>query len=61
MMSDAQTIFREGWYALNTAQTGLAQTLADSMTPKFSIYYLRVSSRGQAERGGGDDEGVDKP
>ena len=48
--------------ALNTsAQTGFVQTLADSMTPKFAISYLRVSTRGQAERGGGADEGFSIP
>ena len=48
--------------ALNTtAQTGFMQTLADSMTPKFAVSYLRVSTRGQAERGGGADEGFSIP
>jgi DNA invertase Pin-like site-specific DNA recombinase len=37
------------------------QTLTDIMAPKFAISYLRVSSRGQAERGGGDDEGFSIP
>ena len=31
------------------------QSLADAMTPKFAVSYLRVSTRGQAERGGGAD------
>ena len=33
------------------------QALTESMTPKFAVSYLRVSTRGQAERGGGADEG----
>lgn len=27
--------------------------LTESMTPKFAVSYLRVSTHGQAERGGG--------
>ena len=38
-----------------------AQALMDSMTPKFAVSYLRVSTRGQAERGGGNDEGFSIP
>ena len=41
----------------NTAMANTAQALMDSMTPKFAVSYLRVSTRGQAERGGGHDEG----
>lgn len=37
------------------------QSLADAMTPKFAVSYLRVSTRGQAERGGGADEGFSIP
>ena len=37
------------------------QALANSMTPKFAVSYLRVSTRGQAERGGGADEGFSIP
>ena len=37
------------------------QTLAAGMTPKFAVSYLRVSTRGQAERGGGADEGFSIP
>lgn len=37
------------------------QALAASMTPKFAVSYLRVSTRGQAERGGGADEGFSIP
>ena len=39
----------------------MAQTLASAMTPKFAVSYLRVSTRGQAERGGGNDEGFSIP
>ena len=38
-----------------------AQAIAASMTPKFAVSYLRVSTRGQAERGGGNDEGFSIP
>ncbi|NBK77746.1 recombinase family protein [bacterium D16-76] len=31
------------------------------MSPKFAVSYLRVSTRGQAERGGGADEGFSIP
>nr|WP_325239671.1 recombinase family protein [uncultured Oscillibacter sp.] len=37
------------------------QAFAASMTPKFAVSYLRVSTRGQAERGGGADEGFSIP
>ncbi len=37
------------------------QALTASMTPKFAVSYLRVSTRGQAERGGGADEGFSIP
>lgn len=33
------------------------QGFMDDLTPKFAVSYLRVSTRGQAERGGGHDEG----
>ena len=42
-------------------QTGFMQAVADSMTPKFAISYLRVSDPRQAERGGGADEGFSIP
>lgn len=45
----------------NTAMANTAQALMDSMTPKFAVSYLRVSTRGQAERGGGNDEGFSIP
>lgn len=37
------------------------QTLTTSVMPKFAVSYLRVSTRGQAERGGGADEGFSIP
>ena len=51
-------------YSQNTAlaaPSGLMQAAADSMTPKFAVSYLRVSTAGQASRGGGDDEGFSIP
>ena len=39
----------------------MAQALTESMTPKLAVSYLRVSTRGQAERGGGHDEGFSIP
>ena len=42
-------------------QNNLVQSLTDSMTPKFAVSYLRVSTPGQASRGGGDDEGFSIP
>ena len=45
----------------NKAMANTAQALMDSMTPKFAVSYLRVSTRGQAERGGGHDEGFSIP
>ena len=37
------------------------QNMMTAMTPKFAVSYLRVSTRGQAERGGGEDEGFSIP
>ena len=38
------------------------QAISESIAPKkFAVSYLRVSSKGQAERGGGDDEGYSIP
>ena len=46
----------------NTAMmANAAQAFMESMTPKFAVSYLRVSTRGQAERGGGHDEGFSIP
>ena len=42
-------------------QNDFIQSLSNSMTPKFAVSYLRVSTRGQAERGGGADEGFSIP
>ena len=44
-----------------TTMANTAQALMESMTPKFAVSYLRVSTRGQAERGGGHDEGFSIP
>ena len=44
-----------------TTMADTAQALVNSMTPKFAVSYLRVSTRGQAERGGGHDEGFSIP
>ena len=38
-----------------------AGALGALLTPKVALSYLRVSSRGQAQRGGGDDEGFSIP
>ncbi len=38
-----------------------ATALANTLTPKVAISYVRVSTRGQAERGGGADEGFSIP
>ena len=35
--------------------------LTTNMTTRFAVSYLRVSTRGQAERGGGADEGFSIP
>ena len=45
----------------NSTMLDTAQALMDTMTPKFAVSYLRVSTRGQAERGGGHDEGFSIP
>ncbi len=45
----------------SNAMANTAQALMDSMMPKFAVSYLRVSTRGQAERGGGHDEGFSIP
>jgi hypothetical protein len=34
---------------------------AETLTPKVALSYLRVSTRDQARRGGGDDEGFSIP
>lgn len=45
----------------NKVAENTMQALAESLTPKLAISYLRVSTRGQAERGGGNDEGFSIP
>ena len=45
----------------STVLENTAHAIAESMTPKFAVSYLRVSTRGQAERGGGHDEGFSIP
>lgn len=45
----------------NAILANTTQTLLGGMTPKFAVSYLRVSTRGQAERGGGHDEGFSIP
>ncbi len=45
----------------NTIQENPMQLFTDAITPKFAVSYLRVSTRGQAERGGGNDEGFSIP
>lgn len=44
-----------------SAMANTAQALSESMTPRFAVSYLRVSTRGQAKRGGGHDEGFSIP
>ena len=44
-----------------TAQADPMQAMVNAITPKFAVSYLRVSTRGQAERGGGADEGFSIP
>ena len=39
-----------------TSQADPMQAMVNAMTPKFAVSYLRVSTRGQAERGGGADD-----
>ena len=46
---------------MNQASDNPLQSLATAMAPKFAVSYLRVSTRGQAERGGGADEGFSIP
>ena len=46
---------------MDYAASNPMESLANAMTPKFAVSYLRVSTRGQAERGGGADEGFSIP
>lgn len=52
---------KEAVYMSYTAQADPMQVMVNAMTPKFAVSYLRVSTRGQAERGGGADEGFSIP
>lgn len=47
---------------MNPATVGSPiNTFAEALTPKVAVSYLRVSTTGQARRGGGDDEGFSIP
>ena len=46
---------------MSFSTNNMMETFAANMTPKFAVSYLRVSTRGQAERGGGADEGFSIP
>ena len=43
------------------AQSNETDVFAQTLTPKVAVSYLRVSTRDQARRGGGDDEGFSIP
>jgi DNA invertase Pin-like site-specific DNA recombinase len=43
------------------AQSNETDVFAQALTPKVAVSYLRVSTRDQARRGGGDDEGFSIP
>lgn len=57
----AMTTEKGGNLMSTATMANTAQALMESMTPKFAVSYLRVSTRGQAERGGGHDEGFSIP
>ncbi len=44
-----------------TPQSNETDLFAQALTPKAAVSYLRVSTRDQARRGGGDDEGFSIP
>lgn len=44
-----------------TTQFNETDVFAQALTPKVAVSYLRVSTRDQARRGGGDDEGFSIP
>jgi site-specific DNA recombinase len=54
-----------GPMSMNSAQmtptANPLEVLAEALTPKVAVSYLRVSTRDQARRGGGDDEGFSIP
>ena len=47
--------------AVATPQSIETDLFAQALTPKVAVSYLRVSTRDQARRGGGDDEGFSIP
>ena len=47
--------------AVATTQFNETDVFAQALTPKVAVSYLRVSTRDQARRGGGDDEGFSIP
>ena len=47
--------------AVATFQSNPTDLFAQALTPKVAVSYLRVSTRDQARRGGGDDEGFSIP
>ncbi len=47
--------------AAATLQSNETNLLVQALTPKVAVSYLRVSTRDQARRGGGDDEGFSIP
>ena len=47
--------------SMENTQVNPMQALTGALAPKFAVSYLRVSTRGQAERGGGADEGFSIP
>ncbi len=47
--------------AVATLQSIGTDVFAQALTPKVAVSYLRVSTRDQARRGGGDDEGFSIP
>ena len=46
---------------MSFSTNNMMEAFVANMTPKFAVSYLRVSTRGQAERGGGADEGFSIP
>ena len=56
-----RTNTQKGEVFMDYAASNPMESLANAMTPKFAVSYLRVSTRGQAERGGGADEGFSIP
>lgn len=46
---------------MSFSTNNMMEAFVADMSPKFAVSYLRVSTRGQAERGGGADEGFSIP